>query len=230
MNICAYTACNASYLDKLNMMIDSFCLYNPTIPMHILCCHKNMKVHKYNNIILHDASMTYQKEFDKNKKPSYACKKIKSLFHKFINIIEYDTIIYTDCDVLFYQNISPLYEDKNLSENIYFSHDGHKERPDTKNIDKICTGFFIFNPNQFQDLLEEWSLSIDKISLTRPKYLDQPAMKAVVSDKYEDKLSIISLEEISMKFKRQNVIATHYIRNYIHRMVKDYSFFIKEKL
>lgn len=230
MKLCVYTICNNSYLNKLMMMLDSFYLHNANIDFHLLLCDNNATISQnHKNVIIHDMVSVYEKYSQQYQKPSYACKKIKSLFNTCVDIFDYDIVVYTDCDVLFYKDITRLLPDKDF-QNIYFSHDGGRERAHRSLISKICTGFFMFAPQNFPNILNDWSVAIDQLIINRPKYVDQPAMKNLMtSNQYINKFAIIPVEQISMKFKRPNAIATHYIRKYGHNMYKDYHTFIKGK-
>ena len=228
MKTIIYTVVNDSYISKLKMMLNSFFTFNNSIDFHILSA--NPQAITFNNhpkIILHDASSLFHNYLGEYRKPSYSCKKIKSLITEFIDIKEYDLIIYTDCDVIFYDNIDRLINQKDLS-TIHFSYDGATY----KRFDKynICTGFFYFTPCRFPNLLQDWSLSIDELAIHRPKYLDQPAMKKILKTPlYDSSFSLISLEDISQKFKRNNVIATHYIKRRGYNMHNDYSIFFNNE-
>jgi lipopolysaccharide biosynthesis glycosyltransferase len=227
MKILIYTVVNDAYLHKLKMMINSFYTFN-NIDFHILSTNSSLKVsNKNTKIATHDASSLFQHHFDQHKKTSYACKKLKALVSHFIEINNYDIVIYTDCDVLFYKNINSLITDKNW-EYIYFSYDGGSYK--YYNDHNICTGFFIFSPKYFPSLLTDWYFEIEKQVIHRPKYLDQPAMKNVLyTPDYANKFSLIPLIEISQKFKRSDVVATHYIRRRGYNMYNDYKLFFNNE-
>jgi lipopolysaccharide biosynthesis glycosyltransferase len=228
MKIIIYTVVNDAYVTKLKMMLNSFFTFNSSIDFHVLSASTQPPVFDKNTkIILHDASSLFQNYLEKYRKPSYACKKIKSLITEFVNINDYDLIIYTDCDVIFYDSINKFIFEKTL-DTINFSYDGGTYR----NFNKynICTGFFYFSPNKFPNLLKDWSVEIDTLVTQRPKFLDQPAMKNIVKTSiYNNNFSLISLEEISQKFKRNNVIATHYIRRRGYNMYNDYASFFNNE-
>jgi len=229
MKISIYTVANEKYFSKLKMMLNSFLSYNNSIDIHILLTNFNKQTDillSRPNISLHDVSKDYVK-YSSRYGSSRACKKIKSLIHTYINVKNYDILIYSDCDVIFYNNINKLFLNKNL-DHIQLSYDGGRQRG--LDIYKICTGFFFFSPKQYPDLLNDWGLEIDKMIINKPKFLDQPAMKNVLKlDNYKNNFDIIPLDEVSQKFKRPNVIATHYIRKKSGCMYADYLKFFENE-
>lgn len=228
-NILVYTVCNNSYIEKLKMMLNSFLTHN-TIDIHVLTCDFDksfISKNTDNQVIAHNVSDLYQEYKDNFKRPSYACKRMKSSVNQFINTESYDIVIYTDCDVLFYKNINSLIEKLDLDK-INMSYDGSTYRRYTPY--NICTGFFVFNPKIHTNLLFDWDLNIMHYIQQKSKYIDQPAMRTLMKqDSYQDKFTLISLEDISMKYKRSDTVATHYINRRSHNMFRDYGMFFNHQ-
>lgn len=67
------------------------------------------------------------------------CKLLKSLIYKEINVLEYDWIVYSDSDILYFKDI--LKKIINLNKNnINISYDGNRK---ITNKFQLCSGFFV---------------------------------------------------------------------------------------
>lgn len=147
-----------------------------------------------------------------------ACKWLKTQIGNVIKLDELDWLIYSDSDVLYFRDITPILENKDPNM-IHLSYDSARGRFQNleRNKYRFCSGFMIFSPSQFPHLLHEWKARVEVRMVDKPKLLDQPCLIDLLKEQYPDNCKSILLDEVSYKGRRENCYVTHYINRKKHR-------------
>lgn len=146
------------------------------------------------------------------------CKWLKTQIGNVIHIDELDWLIYSDSDVLYFKDIVPIIESKD-PEIFYMSYDSVQGRFQNleRNKYRFCSGFIMFKPSNFPNILNEWKSRVECRMVDNPKLLDQPCLIELLKENYSDECKSIPLTEVSYKGRLDNCYVTHYINRKKHR-------------
>jgi len=215
-----YTISSNNISNITNISIESYLrFYNKNIKIYIVSPTEiENKINRTEVVYINAENIIPQKYYEYG--IHNICKWLKSQLPNIVDIYNFDRIIYSDSDILYFKNIND-YLDTLSDSFIHISHEGYKIRKLKRN--KVCSGFIYFNPNKFKDFYIDWSQKIENRISSQPKLLDQPCLQEMVDLKYCNSYNLIDKTIISqIKEFKSNCYGMHYIFKNYNDMILDY--------